>query len=1057
MQNKGAIKVFAIAFALVSLYQLSFTFVTSRVERKAKDYAHSEKTFRLAEELAAGNEILFGIYYDSIAKAQETYYLDSIDNQVVYNILIDKYTYRDAKERELNLGLDLRGGMNVVLEVSVKDIIQALSGNSQDPTFVEAMRLATENQRGSQQDFLSLFGEAFEQLDPNARLASIFLFEFRDKGITVNSTNNEVLSMIRTETDDAIDRSFQILRTRIDRFGVTQPNIQQLATSGRILVELPGVKDPKRVRKLLQGTAQLEFWETYNFSEVYTFFDEANERLGVITQAEEPASDETAAIESAEIDTDAEISDGDNLMELETEGDTASSLLDQLTTDTDQMDDMDFQKYARENPLYAYLMPSYFPNETGQYFPGNTARVGTALVKDTARINQLLRRTSSVFPRNMKMAWTVKPRSNAPGQPEFLDLVALKASRDNKAALGGEVISDARQDFDQNGRVEVTIQMNTEGAKVWRRLTGENINRQIAIVLDGYVYSYPVVNDEIPSGRSSISGGDMSIEEALDLANILKAGKLPAPARIMEEAVVGPSLGREAVNAGLWSFVIAFFLVLVYMVFYYNKSGFIADLALFTNIFFLLGVLASLGAVLTLPGIAGIVLTLGMAVDANVIIYERIKEEIRAGKGIRLAISDGYKNAYSAIIDGNVTTLLTGIVLYTFGTGPVQGFATTLIIGLLTSLFTAIFVSRMIFVYLLDHNKKISFGNKFTNNFLANSNFNFMNMRKKAYVLSIVLILISITSLTFRGLNYGVDFTGGRTYLVRFDQDVTVNEIRDGLTTEFTDGAPEVKTFGPSRQVKITTKFLIEDDGPDVDSIIQQMLYRSLSDFFAAPITYNQFTSDEEADDKYVGILSSQKVGPTIADDIRNKAITAVIISLLIIFIYIALRFKRWQYGLSGIIALFHDSIIVLGIFSLFYNILPFSMEIDQAFIAAILTIIGYSINDTVIIFDRIRENVSLFPKRILKDNINSGLNQTLARTVNTSGTTIMVLFIISVLGGEVIRGFVFALLVGILVGTYSSLFTASPIAYDLLGGDKQEREHNEKLAAAKVSGKRKS
>ncbi len=1058
MQNKGAIKVFAIAFALVSLYQLSFTFVTSRVENKAKDYAQSEKTFRLAEELAAGDEILFGYYYDSIAKAQETYYLDSIDNQVVYNILIDKYTYRDAKEREINLGLDLRGGMNVVLEVSVKDIIQALSGNSQDPTFVEAMRLATENQRGSQQDFLSLFGEAFEQVDPNARLASIFLFEFRDKGITVNSTNSEVLSMIRVETDDAIDRSFQILRTRIDRFGVSQPNIQQLATSGRILVELPGVKDPKRVRKLLQGTAQLEFWETYNFSEVYTFFDEANERLGVITESEDQdVSSDEPSTESTETVTDTEISDADSLLEMAAEGDTASSLLDQLETDTDQMDDVDFQKYARENPLYAYLMPSYFPNESGQYFPGNTARVGTALVKDTARINQLLRRTNSIFPRNMKLAWTVKPRANTPGDPEFLELVALKASRDNKAALGGEVISDARQDYDQNGKVEVTIQMNTEGAKIWRRLTGENIGRQVAIVLDGYVYSYPVVNDEIPSGRSSISGGDMDVEEALDLANILKAGKLPAPAHIMEEAVVGPSLGREAVNAGLWSFVIAFILVLMYMVFYYNKSGFIADLALFTNIFFLLGVLASLGAVLTLPGIAGIVLTLGMAVDANVIIYERIKEEIRAGKGIRLAINDGYKNAYSAIIDGNVTTLLTGIVLYTFGTGPVQGFATTLIIGLLTSLFTAIFVSRMIFVYLLDHNKKITFGNKFTNNFLADSNFNFINMRKKAYILSIVVILISIASLTFRGLNYGVDFTGGRTYLVRFDQDVTVNEIRDALTTEFIDGAPEVKTFGPSRQVKITTKYLIEDDSPGVDSILQQMLYKSLSDFFAAPITYNQFTSDEEAEDKYVGILSSQKVGPTIADDIRNKAISAVLISLLIIFIYIALRFKRWQYGLAGIIALFHDSIIVLGIFSLFYNILPFSMEIDQAFIAAILTIIGYSINDTVIIFDRIREDVSLFPKRTLKDNMNSGLNQTLARTVNTSGTTILVLSIIAILGGEVIRGFVFALLVGILVGTYSSLFNASPIAYDLLGGDKQERAQLEKQAAAKSSGKRKS
>lgn len=1059
MQNKGAIKVFAIAFALVSLYQLSFTFVASRVEKKAKEYAHLERTFQLAEELADGNEILFGYYYDSIAKARETYFLDSIDNQVVYNILIDNYTFREVKERELNLGLDLRGGMNVVLEISVRDIIRALSGNSQDPVFLEAMEIAAENSRGSQRDFLTLFGEAFEQVDPNARLASIFLFEFRDKGITVNSSNSEVLSMIRIEAENAIDRSFQILRTRIDRFGVTQPNIQRLATSGRILVELPGVKDPKRVRKLLQGTAQLEFWETYNFSEVYTFFDEANERLAGLSDIND-TTEKVDAPDEVEVTEDEEseaLESLDDLIDQEDiEGDTATTLLDQLATDLDEDDDMDFQEYARRNPLYAYLMPSYFPDESGRYFPGNTARVGTALPKDTARINQMLRRVNSIFPRNMKLVWSVKPRAGAPDQPEFLELVALKGSRDNKAALTGEVISDARQDFDHNGRVEVSIQMNTEGAKIWRRLTGENIGRQVAIVLDNYVYSYPVVNDEIPSGRSSISGGDMTLNEAQDLANILKAGKLPAPARIMEEAVVGPSLGREAVTAGLWSFVLAFILVLIYMVFYYNKSGLIADLALFTNIFFLLGVLASLGAVLTLPGIAGIVLTLGMAVDANVIIYERIKEEVRAGKGIRLAISDGYKNAYSAIIDGNVTTLLTGIVLYTFGTGPVQGFATTLIIGLLTSLFTAIFVSRMIFVYLLDHNKKITFDNRLTRDLLSNTKFNFMGVRKKAYVLSIALVLISLFSLGIRGLNFGIDFSGGRTYLVRFDQDVTVNDIRSALTAEFTDDTPEVKTFGPSRQVKITTKFLIDDDRQEVDSIIQQMLYKSLADFYQVQIDYEQFTSDEEAEDKLVGILSSQKVGPTIADDIRNKAITAIIVSLIIIFIYIAVRFKRWQYGLAGLVALAHDTIIVLGIFSLFYNILPFSMEIDQAFIAAILTIIGYSINDTVIIFDRIRENISLFPKRSLKDNINSGLNSTLARTFNTSGTTLMVLLIISIFGGEVIRGFVFALLVGILVGTYSSLFNASPVAYDLLGGDKKEREMKEKLAASKASGKKK-
>lgn len=1055
MQNKGAIKVFAIALAIVSLYQLSFTFVTQRVEKKANEYANNEVTVNLAKKMAQDNDILLGYYLDSISDARETYFLDSMDNVVVYNILIDKYTYRDAKEREINLGLDLKGGMNVVLEVSVVDIIQALSGNSKDPVFVQAMQLAREKQKNSQKDFVTLFGESFNEVDPNAQLASIFLFEFKDRGINVNSTNSEVLDVIRQETESAIDRSFQILRTRIDRFGVTQPNIQRLAVSGRILVELPGIKDPKRVRKLLQGTAQLEFWETYNFSELYTFFDDANQRLAemnIANQETETAdlSGSTAGEETAVTTDSNETAAIDELIETSA-SDTAAtgSLLDQIKSDTTATDQESFEEYAKKNPLYAYLMPSYFPDESGRYFPGNTARIGTALVKDTAMINNMLRRVNSVFPRNMKLAWTVKPTSMAGDQPEVLELVALKGSRDNKAAMGGEVIIDARQDFDPNGRVEVTIQKNSEGAKSWKRLTGENIGRQIAIVLDDYVYSYPVVNDEIPNGRSSISGGDMSIEEAQDLANILKAGKLPAPSKIMEEAVVGPSLGREAVSSGLWSFVLAFVLVLVYMVFYYHRAGFVADLALFTNIFFLMGVLASLGAVLTLPGIAGIVLTLGMAVDANVIIYERIKEEVRAGKGVRLAITDGYKNAYSAIIDGNVTTLLTGIVLYTFGTGPVQGFATTLIIGLLTSLFTSILISRIIFVYLLDTNKTITFSTKLTSDFLANANFNFLGMRKKAYVFSIIMIFISLVSLTFRGLNYGVDFTGGRTYLVRFDQDVTVNEVRNALTAEFPNAAPEVKTFGPSRQVKITTKYLIDDESKEVDSIIQQKLYNGLNQFYAAPINYNQFTSDEEADDKLIGILSSQKIGPTIASDIRNKAIMAIVFSLIIIFSYIAIRFRKWQYGLAGVIALFHDSIIVLGLFSLFYNILPFNMEVDQAFIAAILTIIGYSINDTVIIFDRIRENIGLHPKRSLMQNINDGLNQTLARTINTTGTTLMVLLMISIFGGEVIRGFVFALLVGILFGTYSSVFNASPLVFDLLTRNKKQASVSDKAESA--------
>ncbi len=1034
MQNKGAIKVFAIALALVSLYQLSFTLVTSRVERKAREYAKSEAASALASELAKGDQVLFNHLLDSIIQSRETYFLDSMENQPVYNLLIGKYTYQQAKEREINLGLDLKGGMNVVLEVSVRDIIDALSGYSQDPVFRQAIALAAQKQKNSQKDFVTLFGESFNEIDPNARLAAIFLFEFKDKGITVNSTNEEVLKAIRAEAEGAIDRSFQILRTRIDRFGVTQPNIQRLATSGRILVELPGIKDPKRVRKLLQGTAQLEFWETYNFSELYTYFDDANKRLAQARGAEETseATADTTETQSTEKPADAAS---------ETKSDSLS-LADQLKADTTASRDKSFAEYAKENPLYAYLMPSYMQDEQGRFFPGNTARVGTALVKDTARINYMLRQVQGIFPRNMKLAWTVKPRGGSAGQPGVLELVALKTSRDGKAALGGEVIVDARQDYDQAGRVEVTIQMNSEGAKIWKRLTGENIGRQVAIVLDDYVYSYPVVNDEIPSGRSSISGGDMTIEEAQDLANILKAGKLPAPARILEEAVVGPSLGREAVNAGLWSFVIAFLMILAYMWFFYNKAGLVANFALLTNIFFLFGVLASLGAVLTLPGIAGIVLTLGMAVDANVIIYERIKEEVSLGKGLRLAIEDGYKNAYSAIIDGNVTTLLTGIVLYTFGTGPVQGFATTLIIGILTSLFTAILISRIVFQWLLDKNANITFSTSLTKGFLKNVNFNWLGWRKKAYIFSTVLIVISLGSLITRGLNYGVDFTGGRTYLVRFDQDVRVSEIRAALSKEFTEATPEVKTFGPNRQVKITTKHMIEDDTREADSIIQVMLYSSLKDFYSTPISFNVFTSDEDTGgEKLIGILSSQKIGPTIASDIRNRSILAITFALIIIFAYIAIRFRKWQYGLAGLIALAHDTTIVIGLFALFHHILPFSLEVDQAFIAAILTIIGYSINDTVIIFDRIRENIGLHPRKSLKQNINDGLNQTLMRTINTSGTTLLVLIMIGLFGGEVIRGFVFALFMGIFVGTYSSVFNASPIVYDLLGGPKQEEE----------------
>ncbi len=1049
MQNKGAIKFFAITFALVCLYQLSFTVVTSRVEKKAKEYAASSVALQQAKKLAGGNEAREKYLLDSIEKARENYYLDSIANEVVYNIGIDSYTYKECKEREINLGLDLKGGMNVVLEVSVSDIIDALSGHSEDPTFRKAMKMAKEMQKNSNKDFVTLFGEAFQKIDPNARLASIFLYEFKDKGITTTSTNDEVLQVIKEEADGAIDRSFQILRTRIDRFGVSQPNIQKLATSGRILIELPGIKDPERVRKLLQGTAKLEFWETYNFSEIYQYFDQANKKLAEVEQLNEEDNNKTAAAEgeTGEANSDngektaSASGEKDTSATAESSDTTKNKLLEQIEKDSSNIaqKEQSFEEYAKKNPLYAYLRPSYYQTENGGYAPAQSARVGVAAIKDTARINAMLKKVKDIFPRDLRFAWAVKPD---PRTPDVLELIALKAStRDGSAALGGDVIVDARQDFDQNGKVSVDLQMNSQGAKIWKRLTGDNIGRQIAIVLDGYVYSFPVVNGEIPNGRSSISGGGMTVEEAKDLANILKAGKLPASAHIVEEAVVGPSLGREAVKAGMNSFILAFILVLAYMIAYYNKAGWVASFALIVNVFFLFGVLASLGAVLTLPGIAGIVLTLGMAVDANVIIYERIKEEVRAGKGIRLAIADGYKNAYSAIIDGNVTTLLTGIVLYVFGTGPVQGFATTLIIGLLSSLFTAIFISRLFFTNMLEKNKKITFSNKFTANVLSNTNFDFIGWRKKAYIFSGLLITISLISLFTRGLNFGVDFTGGRTYVIRFDQDVNTENIRKALTKEFDNVAPEVKTFGPSSQIKVTTKYLINaDESINADSIIQMKLYEGLKSFYKIPLKYKEFTSDTEGENKLLGILSSQKIGPTIAYDIREKAYFAIFFALIIIFIYIAIRFKKWQYGLGGVIALFHDTIITIGMFSLLYGIMPFNMEVDQSFIAAILTIIGYSINDTVIIFDRIRENTSLFPKHTLKRNMNEGLNRTLARTMNTSGTTLVVLLMIFLFGGEVIRGFVFALLIGILIGTYSSVFTASPIAYDLLKGDKNDK-----------------
>ncbi len=1050
MQNKGAIRLFAIVFAAICIYQLSFTFMSRKIERDAEDFANAPEIVELANDLANGNALKEGIIFDSISKAQEKFYLDSIQNEVV---LFWRYTFKDVKEREINLGLDLKGGMNVTLEVSVPDIIIALSGKSKNQTFREAVDLAKEKQRSSDDAFLNLFNQAINEIDPNFSLASVFsTIDLKDK-INYNSTNDEVISVLEGEIDGAIDRTFNILNTRINRFGVAQPNIQKLSTNGRILVELPGIKDPDRVRKLLQGTAQLEFWETWEFSEAVGYFAEANQALVDMNKAnkalgkdtEDIVNENVATEESSEVEQSPE---GTTESQEEIVADSLqqeSSLLEDVEQDTSALLDegLAAAQFYENNPLYEFLQPNFQQDpSSGNVYPSKGAAVGYASIKDTASVNALMKRVKNVFPDNMRFMWTIKPLSKG---SDVHALVAIKVTnRDGEPALGGDVIVDASQEYSPTGQVEVSMSMNAEGAITWKRLTGDNIGRQVAIALDGYIYSYPVVNSEIAGGRSSISGGQMDVEEAQDIANILKAGKLPAPARIVQEEVVGPSLGHEAITAGLWSFVIAFILVLLYMLFFYNRAGWVADLALLVNILFIFGVLASLGAVLTLPGIAGIVLTIGMAVDANVIIFERIKEEVSLGKGMKLAISDGYKNAYSAIIDGNVTTLLTAIVLNIFGSGPIQGFATTLIIGIFASLFSAIFITRLVFSNLMDRNVSIKFGGKKTMNFLKNTNIDFIGKRKMAFVISGALIIISIGSLFTKGLSYGVDFAGGRTYIVRFDQDVNTSNIRESLAVQF-DQTPEVKTFGADSQVKITTQYLIDDDSEGVDDIIQDKLFEGLSDFYVTPITYKQFSGDTGDTEALVGILSIQKVGPTIVDEIIRGAFFAIFFALIIIFGYIALRFKKWQYGLGGVAALFHDTIITLGIFSLFWGILPFSMEMDQAFIAAILTIIGYSINDTVIIFDRIREQVGLHKKTSLKKNMNDALNSTLARTINTSGTTMIVLLAIFLFGGEIIRGFTFALLVGVFVGTYSSLFTASPISYIFIGENKKLAETDKK------------
>ena len=987
MQNKGAITLLAIALGLVSLYQLSFTWKTNQVEKAAQEFAQGDP-------------------------AKEKVYLDSIANEEVYNFLgLAQYTYKECKELELNLGLDLRGGMNVTMEVDVADVVRSLANYTSDPIFNQAIQEAIKMRNSSPKDFVTLFGEAFEKLAPEAQLASPDLFgtvELKDK-IKIGATNQEVLDVVRQEADGAIDNTFNILRTRIDRFGVAQPNIRKADISGRIVIELPGIKDAQRVRKLLQGTAALEFYETFDNSDFYQYLLAANEKAYEIQEANVVLNDSTATITEEVVKTE----------EVKTDS-TENSLIANLS-EQDSLNNLmnDVAEFTKRNPLFSVLQPNVDPN-TGQIIP-NGSTIGYAKVKDTAAVNALLAmpQIKALFPRNARLMWEMKAAD------DFVPLHAIKiTTRDGKAPLDGGAVIDARQEFEQNGgsRPVVSMTMNGEGAKIWARLTKENVGHSIAIVLDGYVCSSPNVMNEITGGNSQITGR-FDIKEAQDLANILKSGKLPAPARIIADEIVGPSLGSESIQSGMWSFVIAFVLVLIYMLFFYSRgAGLAADIALLTNLFFLFGVLASIGAVLTLPGIAGIVLTMGMSVDANVLIYERIQEELRAGKGLRLAIKEGYKQAYSAIIDGNVTTLLTGFILYYFGEGPIKGFATTLIIGIFTSLFCAIFITRIILDYASKKNEKVGFTTSLTANWLRDVHFPFLEKRKVGYILSGTLVVISLIALVTKGLDKGIDFVGGRTYTVTFDQPVQVEEIAASLS-EVYGSTPEVKTFGGDNQVRITTKYKIEDEGTEADDEVEALLYEGLKKYIPEGTTKEVFLTEYRQ--------MSQKVGPAVAEDITRAAIWSIIFALIVMFVYIMFRFSKWQYGAGAVLGLAHNTIIVLGAFSLLSGLLPFSLEIDQAFIAAILTVVGYTINDTVVVFDRIREYHRLYPKRNDMENTNAALNSTLRRTFSTSLSTLIVLIAIFIFGGTSIKGFVFALLIGIIVGTYSSLCIATPLSYD--------------------------
>lgn len=1016
MQNKGFIRLFSILLTIVCLYCLSFSVVTNYYSRQAKEFAQGD------------NEQ----YYK---------YLDSIAGKKVWL----GYTLKECREREINLGLDLKGGMDVTLEISVPDILVYLSDHNNSPIFKQALENA---KKRNSSDFLTVFKQEFEKIDPNAKLSTIFsTLALKDK-IQLGFNNAQVIDVLRGEVESAIDNSFNVLSSRIDRFGVIQPNIQRLGgEEGRILVELPGVKEPERVRKLLQGSANLEFWETYTASELTGVIQQADVTLREIQsgKADSDTVRTTAVVENVAESTDS------------TAIDTLSQSLKQTLAEeaganAELTDEKAYQEALKNNPLIAVL---------GGIQSGNTPMIGIVAAKDTAKVMSYFRmpQISRLLPRDLKLSWTVKPTiegKDAKDKNDRYALIALKVtSRNGQAPLSGSVVTNARVDFDQTtNQTLVSMTMNSEGASVWGRLTKANIDKSIAIALDGYIYSYPTVQSEISDGVSRISGR-FTPEEAKDLANVLNSGKMPAPARIIQEDVVGPSLGQTAIKNGLISFAVALLLIFIYMIMYYGLvPGLVADLVLIANTFFMLGILASFSAVLTLPGIAGIVLTLGMAVDANVLIYERCREELTTGKNLKKAVEEGFKNALSAILDGQITTLLIGIILFIFGTGSVKGFATTLVIGIFTSLFTALFFSRMLFDFLLSRKKewKISFTTDLTKGWFKGLHFDFIGKRKIGYIFSICLAVIIVVSLIFNGLKPGIDFSGGNSYVIRFEKPINADEVREKLSNVFEGHSLYVITMGDANQIRISTNFVDEKNADNTEGKIETMLYNSLKEYLNPAVTQEMFVhryvnrggsyelANLEQGENF-GIQQSQNVGPTIASDMIKRAVWAILLSLVVIFIYILIRFKNYAYSVGSVASLFHDAFFMVGIYTLFYKFMPFSLDVDQSFIAAILTIIGYSINDTVVIFDRVRENLTLFPKRNMREQMNNALNVTLSRTFSTSFTVILVLLTMFIFGGEVIRGFMFALLMGSLSGIYSTLFIAAPLAYDIQRKQKEKAE----------------